>query len=495
MSKHAIWFWLAMVAILTCGLAIYFWPHPTATVSAKPSASATPVAQQSTSQPAPTPTPWRFPAGVRVAGLALGGMSEDVARASLLEQTAAPTQPLRLLVDTATVALTPTLIAWKPDIDATVAAARAQLDAGTERVQLPLQMTFDRAALRAYLTELAPTVNVSPTVGYSATLAAFVLTPGLALDVDGSVEAIAAYLEQPTAARSVRLPTTPITTGIRPTEPQIQAALAAREAEWGGFVGVAVDDLVTGRSFGYHADTVFSGMSVMKIPILMQAFISRPGFTESQYDAIDLMTRISDNDAANELLALIGAGDGLTGVETMNATLADTLGLTYTSLAAPFESIEYLSKFEGIEFPIRGEEGPPPFTAADPYVRTTPEEMNAVVKAIVDCADGGGPLLKMRPTELNPTRCSEMLQIMARNQDTNKIVAGVPRSAFVAHKSGWIDDCRADAGYVRDAHGNRYVVSLWIWQDDYIETEVSDPLLADLSRIVYTAFVPLVQER
>jgi len=64
----------------------------------------------------------------------------------------------------------------------------------------------------------------------------------------------------------------------------------------------------------------------------------------------------------------------------------------------------------------------------------------------------------------------------------------------VAHKSGWIDDARADAGYVRDPNGDEYIVAMWIWQDtDYIDTPVSDPLLADLSRIIYTARHPQIR--
>ncbi|HEY1011809.1 MAG TPA: serine hydrolase, partial [Herpetosiphonaceae bacterium] len=443
----------------------------------------------------PTPAPWRFPRNTRIGGVNVGALTEDQARQVLERESAALFQPLLLVAGGQVTVVKPAEIGLRLPIEEQLAEARRQSDgqggSGGDPIQIAFKIVYDSTLLRQQIAALAPSLALTPALGFDDAAQTFVLTPGRSLDITRSLALAEERLAVAGDSRRVELITAPVTGSLRASSEQIIAALAAREEEWGGLVGVAVYDFTTGETINYHGDTVFSGASVLKIPILLQSYISREEFSANQQIAIDLMMRISDNDSANELLAMIGDGDGLEGVQQMNATLREVLGLEYTAMAAPFESITYLSEFEGIEIRKRGIEGPSPHTDADPYVRATPAEMTRLLVAVAECARGGGPLLDMPGTKLTPARCDELLEVMQRNEDANKIVAGVPPGTFVAHKSGWIDDARADAGLVRAADGSEYVISMWLWEEtDYILTEVSDPLLGDLSRIVYSGLHP-----
>ena len=494
MTKLALWFWAAMGSILLFGLTIYWWSRPVQpAIAAAATAYIVPsvVVRPTIVPPTATPTPLRFAARSQIGNVDISGMTADEARRALQKAYAPALAPLTLSGDAGSTIITAAEIDLTLPLDASLDAAIAQA-ADTLAVQVPLTPTYDVAKLHTILDDQSALVNLSPTLGLDRKTWTFVLTPGLALNVDATLALITHSLELSVDSRRIVLTTEPITNNLRATPDQLLAALAAREKKWGGILGVSVHNLATNETIHYHGDTSFSGMSVIKIAILLQTYISEPKFTKQQRNAIELMISKSYNEESNELLAMIGDGDGLDGVQIMNATLRDVLGLRGTLLEVPFESSDYLIKRRGLDITAHGREGAAPFTDADLYIRATPNEMTTLLTAIVECAAGAGPLLEIEGTALSAERCTEILDVLSRNEDTNKIVAGVPKTAFVAHKSGWIDDTRADAGYVRPINGDPYVVSMWMWDTEYIETDVSDPLLASVSRLVYTAQNPQI---
>ncbi len=419
-------------------------------------------------------------------------MTEDQALTALEAAYPSPTLTLTNPALLAPIEISGQQLGYQQDFNQVLLDAR-ELAEKQIPIRLAVSGTFDQQVLDQTLNEIEQAVALSPTVDYDRERYAFVLTPGLTLDRTVLLAEITQTL-QLSQTQDLMIPTKLVTNNLQASPEQLTAALAEREAEWDGVFGIAVYDIKAKQWFEYQGNTVFSGMSVLKIPILLQSFLSRERFTDSQYEMIDLMIGDSDNEASNDLLAMIGDGDGLEGAAILDQTLTDILGLEYTTLAAPFESIDYLSLVQGIEVPKRGQEGAQPYTDADPYVRASPREMAQVVLAIFECSQGYGVLLELEDSLLNVERCNEILAILSRNRDTNKIVAGVPEGSYVAHKSGWVEDARADAGYVRDPNGDEYIVSMWIWQDtDFIETPVSDPLLADISRIIYTARHPQIR--
>ena len=67
------------------------------------------------------------------------------------------------------------------------------------------------------------------------------------------------------------------------------------------------------------------------------------------------------------------------------------------------------------------------------------------------------------------------------------IEEGVPPDTPVAHKHGWISDTHADAGIVMSPGGD-YVLVTYLYKPEWLEWEISSPLLADISRATYNYF-------
>lgn len=53
---------------------------------------------------------------------------------------------------------------------------------------------------------------------------------------------------------------------------KLEAKVAAYDRQIDGVLGVAVVDLQTGQRWGYHADTIFTQASLIKVPILIEVF-------------------------------------------------------------------------------------------------------------------------------------------------------------------------------------------------------------------------------
>jgi beta-lactamase class A len=85
-----------------------------------------------------------------------------------------------------------------------------------------------------------------------------------------------------------------------------------------------------------------------------------------------------------------------------------------------------------------------------------------------------------------------MLGWLEQNDDTTRMVAGLPPGTKVAHKSGWVEDMQADAGIVTSPGGS-YVLTIYLYQkqrNSYLSDEEATPWLAAFSRLVYSAYNP-----
>jgi hypothetical protein len=128
-------------------------------------------------------------------------------------------------------------------------------------------------------------------------------------------------------------------------------------------------------------------------------------------------------------------------------------------------------------------------TDADEVLQTTPRDMGRLLVYLYECSAGRGPLLAEFADTITVAECQEMIGLMQRNADVNRLVSGVP-DVPVAHKSGWIDDMKADAGIVFSPGGD-YVVSIFVWKEGFLSEQVSNHWIARLSWIVYSFFNPL----
>ncbi len=496
-------FLMALAALAACSAPTSATLAPTsealptidATATAVPSPVPTP-----TSVPTVTPEP-RLAEGVYIAGIEVGGLTPTEARQDLATRLAPLLQPLDIRAGDREILLRPEEIGMRIDVDAMLDAARAAPTG--ERV--PLQIEYDEDKLRAALAALNEEVSVPAqfsVITETKTISrSFVMEGGLSIDIESAIQQIDDRLRSVGAPRRVTLTLAPQRgPAARPDPQMLQDQLEAMTDSWRGVIGIYVYDLTNNEVVAaVNPDTAFAAASTIKMPIMLNAYINLPDFTEKQQAALRTMIVESDNLAANALLAAsvggVGTEDAIVGAERMSAMLAN-LGFPETFQYVPFEAQDYikLMKLKVRAGPARG--GKPPYTEAGRYLRTTPREMATLYVEVDRCARGEGLLLERFDDMLTPERCQEMLDNLAQNGDNRRLVAGLPEGVRVEHKSGWIDDMQADVGIVRSPGGD-YVVAIYVYRpiasgDAPVPDRIMMSTIAAFSRLVYTYFNPLI---
>lgn len=473
---------------------------------ANESVATTATAVPSSAVPSPTtiplsPTAVTIADGVTIGSVDVGGLEPAAASAKLAESLALSLQPFTLEAGDQRVTISPESI----DLDVPAADLVAKAERAAAGSDLPLDLAYDEAKLRAQIEDLAAKIDMpasytvlSNTDTYSRS---FALVPGTSLDVDAALETIAEQLPSlGDESRTITLQPTASTEGAtKPGLDELQTEIKAVADQWeGGVVGVYAYDLDADKLIAeLHPNTVFSAASTIKTPIMLNAYISRDSFTAKQTDSMREMIVASNNISANLILAasVNGAGteDALEGTLEMSQRMAD-LGLPHTYLYVPFEAVEYLvqNKIKLKAGPAR--DGEAPYTDSGRYLRTTPAEMGQLYQYIYQCSQGKGVLID-RYERLNAKRCEDMIDLLRTNADTTRMVAGLPADADVAHKSGWVDDMQADAGIVQ-SDGGKYVLSVYVFRplkkgQYLIPDRVISPVIASISQLVYSYYNPL----
>ena len=435
----------------------------------------------------------RLAADVQIAGVDVSSLSPAEASRRLQAALTPLFAPRTMRAGTVVASLDPAAVGLVIHYDAMIAEAQGA-GAGA---RVPLRASYDEAALTAWLRALGSQAAQPPafpvitsTVPMSRS---FALRPGLRLDVEGAATRVGEQLRS--GARDALDLALVLDVGAgRPEAAQIQEQLAQMAAEWRGVAGVYLYDLDGDAAVAQvNPGSVFSGASVMKAPIMLNAYISLQAFTKQQDAWLHQMIEVSDNNAANQLLAASADGSGMAaavrGVNLMTDRLR-ALGLEHTYQYAPYASSQWHGRL-----PIRGRgparEGDAPYTQADPYLRATPAEMARVFVLIHQCSQGHGRLLELFGQQLSPTRCQEMVDRLRRNADTTRMVAGLPAGADVAHKSGWIDDMQADVGIVHSP-GGTFVAAIYVFYTPGTRNVTSAPnAIARIARLIYSSYNPL----
>lgn len=442
-----------------------------------------------------------FAADAHIAGVDVGGMTPAVAAELVRTELAPLAQPLTIRAGNARHTLDPAVIDLQVPVDDMLAEATRQA-AQSVPVDVPLDVQFDAAALQAQLQALAEEVYVPSRldiITFTERLTrSFVVIPGQTLDVDPALQKVTQQLQSPQAARQITLELMEADThDVRASFDQIQEQVNAMAEMWSGIVGLYLYDLETGATVTYNGDTVFSGASILKVPIMLYTYISLPEFTAEQEQWMHEMIVESNNLSANDLLAAAVGSEGtdaaLMGVEKMNDLLRD-LGFAHTYQNMPYEATDYLIGIRGLT--IKGgpaQEGSPPYTLADPMVRTTPAEISRLFLWIEQCRQGEGLLLEQFPEALSPQRCQDMLDLLAQTADTIRMRAGLPADVRVEHKSGWVEDMHGDVGIVRSPGGD-FLLALYLFEEQhnswFIDVRAT-PLMAAFAHMVYTAYNPM----
>jgi beta-lactamase class A len=485
--------------LVACATPAASSPSQTATI---PLPSPTTSAPVTTATPAATALPTAIPTiskGVFVAGLDLSGKTAEEGRLLLEQQLATLLQPIDVRAAAAQLTIRPDEIGAQINTDAMLKDAFAARSA----TKIPLQIIIDKTLLETRLGELAKQVDQPSALTLITTTKSisrsFVLAGGQHLDLPDAIAQIETRLQSPGSPRRITLNLNAGLTNERPTPEQLQQQIEVMAKQWNGIVGIYVYDLNSKSVVAQlNQDTVFSGASVMKVPIMLQTYLNITKFTKIQEKALQKMIIESDNFSANVLLAESAGGGGtdeaLTGALAMSKMLSEQLGLKHTYQNMPYEAHDYLVNVRGIKIK-RGppQEGPPPYTDPDPVLRTTPAEMSQVFLLIEQCRIGEGQLLQLFP-QLTKERCAEMISRLEKNGDATRMRSGLPKDLVVAHKSGWIEDMQSDVGIIHSPGGD-FLMAIYVYTDIrptkiVLTDKIAAPTIGHFARLIYSYYNP-----
>jgi beta-lactamase class A len=256
------------------------------------------------------------------------------------------------------------------------------------------------------------------------------------------------------------------------------------QLEFEGVLSLAVVDLQTGEELNLNEDVAYAGLSIMKIPIVLDMYrvLDHEPFLEIA-KVIEGTIVQSSNLHANILLAELGGGDRSSGASMLTADL-HRLGLLDSFMAGYFDQ-EVQPPMVRTPANQRNKIN----TNPDPFMQTTPADMAALLTMLYQCAQhGGGGLAVAFSGEVTRAECEAIIELLGRNRTATLIEAGVPEGTTVAHKHGFgSGDTIADAGIVF-SRGGDYVIVIYLWHPVYLEWEQSAPIVANVSRMVYSYF-------
>lgn len=439
-----------------------------------------------------------MPEGTVVAGLDVSGLSRDEAGALLSENYLTP---LPLYYREERVEIRPDDVGFVLDLETMLNEAEARavekelwqgylefmVGRALEPAEIELRATHDRDALLQRLQTIAAMLDmpaVSPQL-LGASTNYKLGEPGYVARIDESLPLVESALYR-LENREVQL--------IIEDQPApgldityLQENLEKQIAAFDGIGAVFVMDLATGEELGINADVAISGLSIVKIPIILETYRALDSTPNSdQKKLIEETAIVSGDYSANLLLDVVaGQDNAYLGADILTESM-HRLGLKNTFIVTPYEEPNRAGKATLVTVANSRTDIS---TLPDPAMQTTAEDIGTLLSMIYHCAKGGGALLAVYPDQLTPEECQATLDIMVRNTEGNLIRFGVPETARVSHKHGWAGNTHGDAGIVFSPGGD-YVIVEYLSQPytDWLVIDVSFPILRELSRATYNFF-------
>jgi beta-lactamase class A len=302
------------------------------------------------------------------------------------------------------------------------------------------------------------------------TMTGYVFLPGQmgwTLDVATAQEMLHAALEADTPVA-----TTPVFADVEPgplTLNDIKPVLLEIAGHFDGYTGLYVQDLASGEEIRHNTYVTTSGMSMIKVAIMVTAYrtVPRP-FTQDLHDAMSQMIAHSINRKSNAVILAIGDGDFQLGLRRVNETL-QALGMHQTYIASayrvedgPAHAPIPVPERPGVEIPAEEQVNLWPDTA----MQTSLSDQVIIFQALYQGAQGSGLLLEAFPG-LTPEDCQEMLDLLKTNPTRTLLGPGFADDVPIAHKNGFgggqYTDERMDIGIVWPPNGRPYLVGLYQW--------------------------------
>jgi hypothetical protein len=378
--------------------------------------------------------------------------------------------------------------------EAQIAAAVAEAAAIWNEPPLPaateqITIAFDR---ERWIGPSTPAADWEPT----RPMTVYTFLPGRMgweLDKEATAQGLRVALERGAPSATVRafrdVAPDPLTlAGIKP-------ALLDVLGHYDGFGGLYLQDLTTGEEIRHNTYVTTSGMSMIKVAIMVTAYRSLPRpYSEELADAIEQMIAYSINIKSNAVILAIGEGDFEAGLMRVNETL-QALGMRQTYIASGYH-VEDGPSYPRIPVPERAPVEIPPEEQVDllpdPTMQTSLSDQALIFEALYRCTEDGGRLLDVYP-DLTAADCEEMLDRLKHNPTRTLLGPGFADEVPLAHKNGFggggSTDERMDVGIVWPPDGRPYLVGLYQWDgQDWIHWLRVWPQQIELSTTLYDYF-------
>ena len=438
----------------------------------------------------------RLPVGMVVAGVPVGGKTAGEAQAELQRIYSAPVE---LHYRDAAFILDPAQISFRLDTELMLARADTyRTDSNFwggfwdylwrqpgKLVEVGLSAEYSETQLREFLEDVARRYDSPPTAG---TGDAFTLQfgngqPGFSLDIPSSMAVVDFALRQPSNRRAALtvLAGSATPPDIGSLNPVIGDYLKFKQ--FNGIASIVIIDLKTGAETMVNPDVAFTGLSVMKLPILINYFWKIDADpTPEAVEQITQAVRRSSNFHANLLLTELGDGSALRGAQQLTTNLR-LLGLQNTFMAKAFDQKDEVPP---IQSPANQRTD---FnTNPDPHIQSTASDIATLLNMLYQCAStGGGALAVVFPDRITQGECQTIIGYLAQNKTASLIEGGVPEGVSVAHKEGLSDNAYGDAAIVFSPNGD-YILVEYIYTPGYLNWDYGSALIADISRAVFNYF-------
>jgi beta-lactamase class A len=243
--------------------------------------------------------------------------------------------------------------------------------------------------------------------------------------------------------------------------------------------------LPTGEEIGIDADTAFSGMSTVKLGVLLMTYMDNDlplPDNITKWISITITSPTASNAAANALMYHLGDGDVMKGVREVSE-FYQSFGLKNTFISTPYNSdvVPYMKRTPANTNPEYN-------TNLDPAMQTTPRDMGVLLAEIGRCAEGKGSLLAAYADKLSPEKCQELIWWLEQNPLGHLIKYGVPEGTKIGHKHGYAPDTQGDVAIIYGPEGP-YVLTIYVYQYGWVVWDMSNPLMGDVSRLVWNYFL------
>ncbi len=315
--------------------------------------------------------------------------------------------------------------------------------------------------------------------------------PGYMLDIVASVAPVAEGL------KSLHERDAQLVVESQPAPPatidQLRELIQERLKAFNGNAGVFLKDLTSGDEIEIGGDVAYSGMSLMKIPIMAEVYrkLAQAPDVETHKLLTETLGSESGNFTANLLLRQIGDGDSFAGVDRLTSSMR-FLGLTNSFMALPYDQQDVAPPPVATEANSQADV----WTNPDPAMQTTPSDIGLLLEMIYQCSEGGGALMVAYAGAFTPEECRQMLDIMKENVITDAegiptlLRGGLPDETPLAHKHGWDNDTRADASVAFTPGGDFVLVVFVNTPGAWVDWGVANGIMVDIASAAYNYFNP-----